>query len=673
MKPLIIVESYTKTKTISKYLDNKYNVICSLGHINNLPPNDLGINVTDWTGTYIDTNEKIIKNIRTNVKNANVIYIASDPDMEGEAIAHHVKNSIKDLLKDKKCYRIEFHEITKKAINKALENPRDINKYKVDAQESRRFVDRLVGYKLSPLLWKVFDDNQLSVGRVQTVALYMCVELLNNIMKHIINPYWNIIGIFTKPKLIFKLYDINNNIIKVDTKEKVEYILNNLNLDDKFKIKFNEKKTEDKPLPPYTTTTLQQDAYNKYRFSSKKTMQLAQKLYELGHITYMRTDSTNISNDFKNLIINYVKETYGETNAQFRNFKNKISNAQEAHEAIRITNIDTLLIDVTEEHNKLYQLIWKRTISSQMINAEYIDLDIIIEYQSISDIFIYKKSFLKTQGYLLVYNTPLEDIDDFKKKINDLKANEFIGEANINHPPSLYNEISLIKALEKEGIGRPSTFTSIIDKILSKKYIQKGYQEHCDGKKELIVTNYVKSRGNTIENMNVKISIVSNNKKDYLIPTELGIKIIEYAKKNISFLLNKKFTANLENALDKICLNEITKTYVLTDFYMNYILPLTKDNIEITKGKDKKSGFIKTKYGVCYFNADTNKYINIESYLIWKKKTVDELTEKEKDFLKSLPKKINDTLELHIGPYGLYIKEKNKNIRLDKSKWNEYI
>lgn len=670
MKPLIIVESYTKTKTISKYLDNNYTVICSLGHFKDLPKTELGIDTNTWTGKYIVTKKNIIDNLRKNVKTSSKIFIASDPDMEGEAIAYHIKDSIKDLIKEKECYRIKFHEITKNAIKEALKNPEDINENIVDAQESRRFLDRLVGYKLSPLLWCKYNNNSLSVGRVQSVALLMCINIFNKIKEYTIEPYWIIIA-KTDYKLDFKLYN-NDEILKINNKEDTYNILNKLNFRKSYELSFKETTSSENPDPPYTTTSLQQDAYNKLRFTSKKTMSIAQELYENGLITYMRTDSTNISSQFKNIIIKYINETYGENVSKFRSYKNKIANAQEAHEAIRITNINKLEIELSEEHNKLYKLIWKRTVASQMINAEYINLDISIkmtdEYQ-----FINKKSFLIKQGYLIVYNQELENINEFKNNIKNIKIKEIICEATINNPPTLYNEISLIKSLEKEGIGRPSTYSSIIDKLLAKNYVIKG----TNPQKTININNIIKTPSNIFEKENI-INIGGKN-KDLLVPTELGINIIEYLKNIIPFLLDIKFTADMENTLDKICENVMKKNDVLDNFYKNYLIPIIQENKILSNNQQqstiitKKSGIINTKYGYCYYHDKDNRYTNIESYLKWKNIKADELQKEDIQFLKSLPKKLENGTVLHIGPYGLYIKDKNKNVKLDKNIWHTFI
>jgi DNA topoisomerase-1 len=680
MQPLIIVESYTKTKTIAKYLDNKYTVICSLGHICDLPKTNLGIDTDTWEGTYQVTKHKIIDNIRTNVRKASAIYLASDPDTEGEAIAHHIYNSIKDILKNKPCHRIKFHEITKNAVTKAINEPREINQDMVCAQEARRFIDRLVGYKLSPLLWSKFNDNTLSVGRVQSVALMMIVNMMQSIQEFSAQSYWNIIGIYSlnksvRSKLEFKLCDKSEQeIVKIQEKNTLIEILSVLNFKDKPSITVNEKPHQESPSAPYTTTTLQQDAYTRHRFTSKKTMQLAQELYENGHITYMRTDSTNISNDFKNIIIAYVKEMYGEDSAKFRNYKNKIANAQEAHEAIRITNIrETHLSNLSDEHNKLYKLIWKRTVASQMINAEYTNLEIILSYDNLNYLFRYTKSFLISKGYLVVYqdNDDSISLNTFKESLKNegIKCLEYVGLPNIDNPPSLYNEIGVIKALEKEGIGRPSTYTSIIDKLFQKHYVTKGQNPQ----KEFIVHKYVKNNNANITEIQDKIT-VGGKSKDLLVPTTLAFDIINHLKNIVPFLLDIHFTSKMESALDDISNKIITKRLVLDEFYNNHLLPICITvNTNAKTSKDKLTGIVKTKYGYCYYNSVQKKYMNIESYLNWRGLSADKLTDQDIRFLSSLPKTLEDGTQLLLGQYGLYIKDQNKNIKLEKSKWIMYL
>jgi len=678
-KNLIIVESYTKTKTITKYLKdspNKYIVTFSQGHFCDLPKDNIGIDINSWNGTYIITKKSILNNIRNLVKDVDNIYIAADPDTEGEAIAYHIKNHIKDLIKNKTCYRIKFNEITKNAIINAIQNPLDIDMNLVKAQETRRFLDRIVGFKLSPILWNKFNDKFLSVGRVQSVALLLCIEQLNNINNHQAEKHWILSG-------KFKYNNINLNTIssKINDENAINSILDNLdNINNKFDINSFINESYESPSSPYTTTTLQQDAYNNLRYSSKKTMEYAQKLYENGLITYMRTDSVNFSNDFKYKLKTYITNNYGEKYSVIRNFKNKIANSQEAHEAIRITDPNKYDIsnsdDITDYHIKLYKLIWKRTIASQMIKALYtnVNTEIKCTNNQLCNNYIFKceKSFLTDPGFLKIYNKESVDYKDYYNKLNkksNLIIDSFLCTGEINEPKSLYTEVSLIKKLEKEGIGRPSTYSSIIDKLFQKKYVNKGPNPSIN----ININNFLKKHKKNIKITNKEIKTGGKN-TDLLVPTDLGIKSILYLQDIIPFLLNINFTSEMEKALDKISNGEITKENILQQFY-NKILPIIDTNTNNNSfNNTKKTGIIKSKYGYCYYHEKDNRYVNIEPYLTWKKKTVDDLETKEIEFLSSLPKQIENNNYLHIGKYGLYLKDSSgNNIKLDKKKWNDYI
>jgi DNA topoisomerase I len=675
---LIIVESYTKTNTIKNYLQDKnFNVTFSQGHFSDLSKKSLGIDTNTWQGSYVITKNNILQNIIKYVKISDIIYIASDPDTEGEAIAFQIYKNIKHLINNKKCYRIKFNEVTKNAILNSINNPLDIDMNLVYAQETRRFLDRLVGFKLSPILWNKFNDIYLSVGRVQTIALVFCINIFNDINKHNANVFWNLTGKFKYNKLTIDC--TSDKIVDLNEKEMIN-ILNDLdNIKNIFDISIDLKDSTESPKPPYTTTTLQQDSYNILRFNSKKTMEIAQKLYENGIITYMRTDSVNISKEFKFKLKKYISDNYGSEYSVIRNFKNKIINSQEAHEAIRITNPNILdtdinFNDIQLSHKKLYNLIWKRTLACQMKNANYTNINISIKCTNNNKcdkyIFNSNKSFLIDIGFQTIYNKLQEDytnyLNNFKTKSN-ISIIEFALESDINTPKSLYTEVSLIKKLEKEGIGRPSTYSSIIDKLYLKKYVIKG----SNPSQTIITKNYIKKYNKPLK-INDKNIKTGGTNKDLLVPTNLGINIIDYLYDIIPFLLNVDFTADMEKALDKISNGELNKKVVLTDFY-NQILPIinkySNDNINI----EKKTGIIKSKYGYCYYNEETDKYTNIESFLRWKNKDADQLDNNEILFLASLPKKIDKETELHIGRYGLYIKNKGKNVKLDKSKWNTYI
>lgn len=670
MSSLIIVESYSKSKTIGKYLDKSFTVTYSSGHICDLPKKELGINTDNWKTVYKPTNTRVIKNIRTLVKNANNIYIASDPDIEGEAIAFHIKNAIKDIIKNKNCYRISFNEITKNVILNAINNPKDINMNIVEAQETRRIVDRIIGYKISPLLWNKFSNKYLSAGRVQIASLIICINQKNKIQKKEIIPYWNIKGLFKIANITINAMLIYENTIwKTSVEKELLLKFENLNINEKYNITYETNNFKTSPFPPYTTTSLQQDAYNKLKFSSKNTMKIAQDLYEHGYITYIRTDSVNISDIAKNKIIEYINNVYGNDNSKYRVYKTKIKNAQEAHEAIRITDPNTTTIiensDFKKEHNNLYNLIWKRTISSLMIDAEYTEFNIKIFNNT--NIFTGTKSFLINEGFNKVYDNTnqKEEYSNFNQ-ILDKKicySKQFIASGSIDNIPSMYNEVQLIKELEKEGIGRPSTYSTTIDKLISKKYVEKG----LNPQQNISINSYEKKDKIVI---NKSIINLGGKQKDLLIPTELGLNIIEYIYKISPYLCDLKFTSKMEEDMDNIINKQIRKNDILNVLYNK--IKNTIDNYSSSNEND----IIKTKYGYCYYNRTNKKYTNIEAYLKWKNKTIDKFDDNDLEFIKSLPKKtsLNEkTYYIHLGQYGLYLKDTaGNNLKLNKELWSEY-
>ncbi len=709
MKSLIIVESFTKTKTIKKYLgDADATVTFSGGHIYNLPKNTLGFDTDTWDITYVETNPSIIKNIKELARKADVIYLAADPDLEGEAIAYSLKKCLGNIIKDKVCHRITFNEITKHAVVNAIENPRTIDMDKVNAQETRRIVDRLIGYKVSPLLWNKFNKNYLSAGRVQIPGLIMCINQRNRIINKEIIPYWTIECKFSINKETSILGTLNIYMDNSDDKgddnsdvkgKLIEYkirdinivkeIFSNLYINTTYKISYETKIRNVSPSPPYTTTTLQQDSYNKCRFNSKTTMKLAQDLYEHGYITYMRTDSTNIAEDAKKMILSYIKETYDASFAKYRTYKTKIANAQEAHEAVRITNPKYKTISFegsTKNHEKLYELIWNRTIASLMTDAIYVDLHLTFKSDVSEYIFCSTKSFLKEQGFYILYDNNIENHEEFLKTIFNNKyisvSKEYSSQGTIDNIPSLYNEVQLIKELEKEGIGRPSTYSSIIDKLLEKKYVEIG----TNPQQEYEVECFKKNKTYVISTKKINLG---GKQKDLLVPTELGLEVIKYIFDTFPYLCDLKFTAKMENELDKIINATITKDTLLKELYskIKYSIENAKDynngvngsttnNANDNVKKIKETGIHTTRYGICYYNKDTDKYTNIEPYLKWKKITKEQLTANDINFISSLPKPVEylgNKYNLYLGKYGIYLKDnKNNNHKLDKKLWNTY-
>ena len=705
MKRLVIVESFTKTNTIKKYLNDKNVIVTySSGHIYNLPKDKLGFDTTTWVLDYIKTNPKVISNIRECVVKSDIIYIATDPDLEGETIAYNIKDSIADLIKNKKCYRISFNEITETAVKMAISNPREIDLNIVNAQETRRIVDRMIGYKVSPILWSKFNKNYLSSGRVQNAALIMCINQRNKILNSEILQRWNI-----ECKFIFDKKDKKSSLIgslinhdNIDTAEIAKSIMEKLKTNVKYSIKYDIKNHTVSPPPPYTTTSMQQDCYNKYKWNAKITMKYAQDLYENGLISYIRTDSVIISNDAKNIIINYIKNTYdacacagagaGEGKyAKYRSFKSKINNAQEAHEAIRITNPNIISCNgagtLSANHDKLYDMIRKRTLASLMSDAIYTDI-VMLMTSSLSEnkeyLFKSTRSFMTFEGFKIVYGEKTEDYEEFKKMLDNnplCYSYEYKSNGFIDNIPSLYNEVQLIKQLEKEGIGRPSTYASIIDKLLEKKYVEIGKNPQ----QEYNITSFFKkNKSDDIITENKKINL-GGNSRDLLIPTELGINVIEYIFDVMPYLCDLKFTSKMEDDLDDIINMKNNKKNILDDIYSKISkslqsLPPAPDTAEAGGQKNKteyKDGFITTRYGPCYYNKSSNSYTNIDSYLKWKKKAFDDLNDTDLAFISSLPKAVihsGKPFKLHMGRYGLYLKDDNNvNHKLEKKLWSSYV
>jgi DNA topoisomerase-1 len=694
MKKLVIVESFTKTTTIKKYLNDKNVIVTySSGHIYNLPKDKIGFDTNTWKLDYIKTNPKIIKTIRDFVIKTDIIYIATDPDLEGETIAYNIKHSIADLIKNKKCYRISFNEITETAVKNAINNPREIDLNIVSAQETRRIVDRMIGYKVSPILWSKFDINYLSSGRVQNAAIIMCINQRNKILNNEIKQKWNI-----ECKFIFDKKDKKINITgslldygNIDNIEIVKKILGILKTNTKYSVKYIINKHSVSPQPPYTTTSLQQDCYNKYKWNAKITMKYAQDLYEQGFISYIRTDSTNISNDAKNLIINYIKNTYdnrkgNNSYSKYRTFKSKINNAQEAHEAIRITNPNITSCysgdkSLSSNHNKLYDMIRNRTLASLMSDALYTDIEITF-ISSLKEnneyVFSATKSFMIFEGFKIIYGEKTEDYENYVKMLDDKSCYSYEYKSNglIDNIPSLYNEVQLIKQLEKEGIGRPSTYASIIDKLLEKKYIEIGKNPQHEYNIVCFLKKY-KDEEIIIENKKINLG---GSSKDLLIPTELGINVIKYIYDVMPYLCDLKFTSKMENDLDDIINMKNNKKNILDDIYSKISKSLKDIQLTPCVSKSKieyKDGFITTRYGHCYYNKNSNTYTNIESYLKWKNKKFDELNERDLTFISSLPKDVNHLgkpFKLHLGRYGLYLKDDNNiNHKIEKKLWGSFM
>jgi DNA topoisomerase I len=696
---LVIVESASKSKTIQKYLnDNQngdtYKVVASLGHIVDLPGKELGIDVENWKLKYetLPNKFKVIKQLKDLAEHAKEVYLASDPDREGEAIAWHLKNTLK-LSRPK---RILFHEITKKAIQEAITHPTQIDMDLVYSQESRRALDRLVGFKLSPLLWTRFTSPGLSAGRVQSVALKNIVERYLAYEKHEIKKYWNVEGYYNVHGK-----NLETDLVTIQDKKKKEYeelesgvkILNFIKqkkIDWSYNIEF--KKSIRNPAPPYTTSALQQEVYETFGIPAKDTMKHAQALYEMGAITYMRTDSVQLSKDAKQMIKDYVINTFSIDEFQERNYKSKVANAQEAHECIRPTNLQFDTSELNPSQKKIYNIIWRKAVASQMVAAEY--CDVLVHITSKDDFmkqleFFGKISYVEKLGYLKVWNPKQKEehkeIAEWKKNIK-ISPEKFIAKAHVTKPDGLYNEPALIKWMEKEGIGRPSTYAATVDKLIQKGYIVKG----PNPLKTETVTHAILDN-HKIEKEEEVISI-GGKEKDRFIPNAIGINIIEYLNSIFPKLMDYHFTAHMEEQLDEISRKELQKEKLLESFYKE-IVPILKEaekerkeylktrpkkeKKELAPGKDnilkefpnEDTQLIKTRYGPALFNTTTKTFISVAPFLQWKKKEIDDLTNKDVKFLKSLPIALTEEIQIQYGRYGLYLKNKDKNYRIPKELW----
>ena len=564
MKYLIIVESPAKCKKISSYLynykNNKYIVKASVGHIRELTNDNMGIDFkNEYKPIYqiSKSKKKVVAQLRKCLKTVDEVIIASDEDREGEAIGWHVCEVLK--LNPFKTKRITFNEITKKSICNAFDNPQTLNMNLVNAQQCRVVLDKLVGFMISPVLWKNIDyKGKLSAGRVQSIILKIIIDKDEEIKKHTSENYYQTLGLFNK-KIKGELNThLDKKIIVTFLKDCIrsDFICKNI----------NETEIISNPPPPFHTSSLQQDAISKLKTSSANIMRMAQKLYEKGLITYHRTDSTELSKDILYKIKEFLIETYTDKYYKFRQYKNRVHNSQEAHEAIRPTNIKLLKPDDLDELTlKLYELIWKRTIASQMSAAIYYvqTFDIIIS--SRKELFKVKKELLKFNGFLKLYNKENEDIkkNKFKVKENEiLKYKEIKSEQKFKNPPSRYSESTIIKKLEKLGIGRPSTYAYVIGVVINRKYVKVG---NTVGEK-VDVINYKLSK-DKITKVNSKFKYSSEYKK--FIPTDIGKEVCNFLVKHFNTIMDINFTADMENKLNLITNGDNNYVEVIDKYYKN--------------------------------------------------------------------------------------------------------
>ena len=566
-KNLVIVESPAKAKTIEKFLGKGFQVASSYGHIADLPSKELGINVDgDFSPKYIISDDKkpVVKKLKALAKKADVVWLASDEDREGEAIAWHLKEQLN--LSEANTKRIVFHEITKKAILKAVDHPRAIDYNMVNAQQARRVLDRLVGYELSPVLWRKVKGG-LSAGRVQSVAVRLIVERERSIQAFKVASYYKVAAEFSNDQGKTFKAAISKNF---ESKKDAEIFLNSC-LNAKFSITDLTKKPAKKsPAAPFTTSTLQQEASRKLGFPVAKTMQVAQRLYEAGLITYMRTDSVNLSVEAREAAAAEITNYYGEEYTNQRVFKSKAKGAQEAHEAIRPTNMKMHTVDVEYDQNRLYDLIWKRTLASQMSDAQLERTNIKIQNSNNSKIFTAKGEMIKFDGFLKVY---LEGNDNEEEEQAGMLPNLEVGEnleyayisaiQRFSSPPYRFTEASLVKQLEELGIGRPSTYAPTISTVQRRGYIEKGQNEGVERDYEQLIL-----AGGSVKTQTLTEKTGSNKNK--LIPTDIGNIVNDFLVANFSNILDFGFTAKVESSFDDISEGDENWTEMIKNFYNEF-------------------------------------------------------------------------------------------------------
>ena len=566
-KNLVIVESPAKAKTIEKFLGKDFQVESSYGHISDLPSKELGINVEgDFSPKYIVSEDKkpVVKKLKSLAKKAETVWLASDEDREGEAIAWHLKEQLG--LKDENTKRIVFHEITKKAILKAVENPRDIDYNMVNAQQARRVLDRLVGYELSPVLWRKVKGG-LSAGRVQSVAVRLIVEKERSIQEFTTQSHYKVAAEFSNIEGKTFKATIPKNF---DSKNEAEKFLKSCSNADFTITDLTKKPAKKSPAAPFTTSTLQQEASRKLGFPVAKTMQVAQRLYEAGLITYMRTDSVNLSADARDAAAAEITNYYGKEYSKQRVFKSKAKGAQEAHEAIRPTNMKMHSVDSEYDQNRLYDLIWKRTLASQMSDAQLERTNMKIENSENSKIFTANGEMIKFEGFLKVYLEGNDNEDEEQAgMLPALKAGEKLEYIFINatqrftSPPYRFTEASLVKQLEELGIGRPSTYAQTISTVQRRGYVEKGQNEGEERNYEqmILAAGQVK-----IQSLLEK----TGSNKNKLVPTDIGNIVNDFLVANFSNILDFGFTAKVESSFDDISEGEENWAEMIKGFYNKF-------------------------------------------------------------------------------------------------------
>ena len=678
---LVIVESPAKAKTIEKYLGANYKVTSSFGHISDLPSKNIGIDIeNDFKPKYEISSDKktIVKNLKDLVKKSKTVWLASDEDREGEAIAWHLFRTLK--LDADNTKRIVFNEITKSAITNAINNPRSINYDLVDAQQARRVLDRIVGYELSPVLWRKVKGG-LSAGRVQSVAVRLIVEKEREIRNYVSASTYKVEAIFKNSNGKEFVARLSNEFKSKD--DAIDYL--NSTTESTFKVSEIVKKPVKKSAPaPFTTSTLQQEASRKLSFPVSKTMSVAQRLYESGYITYMRTDSVNLSNLAIDEAKNQVVKNFGESYANPKNFSTKAKGAQQAHEAVRPTNFDMSPDNVKDyDQKRLYQLILNRTLASQMKPAELEKTNIKISSSNRSELFTANGEVIKFDGYLKLYQVSKDDDsaedDGILPRFNEneiLNLEELFAVQKFSRPPYRYSEASLVKKLEELGIGRPSTYAPTISTVQNRGYVEKGSTE-------------AKSRN--IIKVSISNGVISENTqnekfgsdKGKLIPTDIGMIVTDFLKNHFEYIMDYNFTAKVEQDFDSIASGKKDWTEMMKSFYGKFH-PVVED---VQQNATRESG-----KRVLGSHPENGKEVSVRLGKFGPMVQIGTVDDEEKPKFASLPQDFQiesvtldqalslfelprtlgefqgETLEANNGRYGPYIKFGKKFVSIPAGK-----
>ena len=680
-KNLVIVESPAKAKTIQKFLGSDYKVMSSFGHIRDLHKKDFSIDVENGFKPLYEIpedKEEQVKKLKSEAEKADVVWLASDEDREGEAIAWHLYEVLG--LNPENTRRIVFHEITEPAILEAIKNPRSIDLNLVDAQQARRVLDRIVGFELSPVLWRKIMPG-LSAGRVQSVAVRLVAEREKEIKAFTSEPYYRIVAQFMTGEGGEFSADLNKHLPDHDAAlafledcSKAEYKVSDVTV----------KPLKRSPAPPFTTSTLQQEAARKLGLSVKQTMRLAQRLYEEGLITYMRTDSVNLSKLAQNAISKEIKENVGEQYLKVRHYRTTSKGAQEAHEAIRPTYISNHTITGTPQEKKLYDLIWKRTVASQMADAELEKTTANITVTGRKEYFVAEGEVVKFEGFLKVYFESTDDNTMAAPELktlpalangDQLKAMSVNAMQRFTQQPNRYTEASLVRRLEELGIGRPSTYAPIISTIQDRNYVEKGEDKGQKREYEVITLKEGKiTTGKKTELYGVE--------KGKLIPTDVGMVVNEFLVKYFPSIMDYNFTAKVEDEFDEVAKGNVVWNKEIADFYEGFHPSISKVSSlrlehkvgERLLGNDPKTGLpvmVKIgRYGPLVQMGTADNDVKPRFASLQHGQSIETLTLEEALKLFDLPRYLGDfegdKVTIGVGHYGPYVKHNGKYASIPK-------